>query len=108
MRKYAPINHFPPTLFSPNGSPIYEEMYLFSQPASRLVTGNPSLQIQEYDLSDRGAGVGPMTYSGAPDALPANGFSVGDLCTQSQRGWPRPAGVYSAPKEISKKMFETH
>ena len=44
MRNYARINHFPPTLFSQNGSPIYGEAHLFSQPASRLVTGNPSLQ----------------------------------------------------------------
>jgi hypothetical protein len=44
MRNPAPINHFPPTLFSPNRSPIYEEAHLFSQPASRLVTGNPSIQ----------------------------------------------------------------
>ena len=44
MRNNAPINHFPPTLFSPNRSPIYGEARLFSQPASRLVTGNPSLQ----------------------------------------------------------------
>ena len=44
MRNTAPINHFPPTLFSPNRSPIYGEAHLFSQPASRLVTGNPSLQ----------------------------------------------------------------
>ena len=44
MRNPTLINHFPPTLFSPNRSPIYEEAHLFSQPASRLGTGNPSLQ----------------------------------------------------------------
>ena len=44
MRNTAPITHFPPTLFSPTRSPIYGEARLFSQPASRLVTGNPSLQ----------------------------------------------------------------
>ena len=33
MRNTAPINHFPPTLFSPNRSPIYEEAHLFSQRA---------------------------------------------------------------------------
>src|SRR5664279_1940041 len=33
MRNPAPINHFPPTLFSPNRSPIYGEAHLFSQPA---------------------------------------------------------------------------
>src|ERR1035437_2009740 len=46
MRNPAPINHFPPTLFSPNRSPIYGEAHLFSQPASRLGTGNPSLHGQ--------------------------------------------------------------
>ena len=46
MRNPASINHFPPTLFSPNRSPIYGEAHLFSQPASRLVAGNPSLHGQ--------------------------------------------------------------
>src|ERR1035437_7435096 len=49
MRNTAPINHFPPTLFSPNRSPIYGEAHLFSQPASRLVTGNSSLQGSTVD-----------------------------------------------------------
>src|ERR1035437_1315608 len=31
MRNPAPINHFPPTLFSPNRSPIYGEAHLFSR-----------------------------------------------------------------------------
>src|ERR1035437_9876279 len=43
MRNTALINHFPPTLFSPNRSPIYGEAHFFPQPASRLVTSNPSL-----------------------------------------------------------------
>ena len=43
MRNPAPINHFPPTLFSPNRSPIYGEAHLFSQPVSRLGTGNASV-----------------------------------------------------------------
>src|SRR5664279_599368 len=30
MRNPAPINHFPPTLFSPNGSPIYGEAHFFA------------------------------------------------------------------------------
>jgi hypothetical protein len=34
MRNPAPINHFPPTLFSPNRSPLYGEAHLFSQPES--------------------------------------------------------------------------
>jgi hypothetical protein len=33
MRNIAPINHFPPTLFSPNLSPIYREMHFCSQRA---------------------------------------------------------------------------
>src|ERR1039458_6547684 len=45
MRNHAPINHFPPTLFSPNCSPIYGEAHLFSQPVSRLGTGNPSVSL---------------------------------------------------------------
>src|ERR1017187_8341122 len=45
MRNTAPINHFPPTLFSPNRSPIYGEAHLFSQPVSRLGTGNPSVSL---------------------------------------------------------------
>jgi hypothetical protein len=40
MRNPAPINHFPPTLFSPNRSPIYERRNYFSQPAAELVTGD--------------------------------------------------------------------
>ena len=36
MRNSPAINHFPPTLFSPNRSPIYGEAHLFSPPASRL------------------------------------------------------------------------
>jgi hypothetical protein len=51
MRNYARINHFPPTLFSPNRSPIYGEAHLFSQPASRLVTGNPSLHGEGVSLT---------------------------------------------------------
>jgi hypothetical protein len=46
MRNPAPINHFPPTLFSPNGSTMYGEAHLFSQADSRLVTGNLSLHRQ--------------------------------------------------------------
>src|ERR1035441_1876428 len=46
MRNTAPVTHSPPTLFPPNRSPIYGEAHLFSQPASRLVTGNPSLHGQ--------------------------------------------------------------
>src|ERR1017187_3747311 len=45
MRNTAPINHFPPTLFSPNRSPIYGEAHLFSQPVSSLGTGNPSVSL---------------------------------------------------------------
>src|ERR1017187_3658745 len=48
MRNPAPINHFPPTLFSPNRSPIYGEAHLFSQPALRMVTGNPSVSLGRY------------------------------------------------------------
>jgi hypothetical protein len=43
MRNPAPINHFPPTLFSPNRSSIYERRNYFSQPAAELVTGSPAL-----------------------------------------------------------------
>ena len=32
MRNTSPINHFPPTLFSPNRSPIYERRNYISQP----------------------------------------------------------------------------
>src|ERR1017187_961252 len=46
MRTTAPINHFPPTLFSPSRSPIYGEAHFISQPASKLVTGNSSLRGQ--------------------------------------------------------------
>ena len=44
MRNSAAINHFPPTLFSPNRSPIYGKAHFFAQPASRLVT---ALQLQD-------------------------------------------------------------
>jgi len=40
MRNIEPINHFPPTLFSPNRSPIIGEAHLFSQPASKLVVSD--------------------------------------------------------------------
>jgi hypothetical protein len=40
MRNSLPINDFPPTLFSPNRSPIYGKAHLFSQPAAELVTGD--------------------------------------------------------------------
>jgi hypothetical protein len=42
VRNHLPINHFPPTLFSPNGSPIYERRNYFSQPAAKRVTGSSS------------------------------------------------------------------
>ena len=39
MRNNAPINHFPPTLFSPNHSPIYGEAHLFSAQCLRQWEG---------------------------------------------------------------------
>jgi hypothetical protein len=36
MRNTAPINHFPPTLFSPNRSPIYGEAHFFAAMSSML------------------------------------------------------------------------
>jgi hypothetical protein len=42
MRNNAPINHFSPTPFSPNRSPIYGEAHLFSQSGSERDHGKVS------------------------------------------------------------------
>jgi hypothetical protein len=86
MRNTTPVNHFPPTLFSRNRSPIYGEAHLFSQPALRLVTVNPSLHgqcprailVSDVDrpgeLAAQGAGgVGIIAQVAQPDEFAAAG-----------------------------------
>ena len=69
MRNPAPINHFPPTLFSLNRSPIYEDAHLFSQPASRLVTGNPSVSLGHHS---RGPALALDSIGRLPGKVDAN------------------------------------
>jgi hypothetical protein len=51
MRNTSPINYFPPTLFSPKRSPIYEEEHFFSQAGwvlttRPLTTGLPTVDLR--------------------------------------------------------------
>ena len=125
MRNPAPSNHFPPTLFSPNRSPIYGGAHLFSQPGSRLVTGNCSLQKEvnrrlEFELGawfDGFCGFalvlalsqilehGPL-YRVDNRRLALSGVQKTDYLVVSGDGPVRQG--FSARRRIIKKMFETH
>src|ERR1039458_7843868 len=45
MRNNAPINHFPPTPFSPHRSPIYGGAHLIRAPVNSLHLGRPPLSL---------------------------------------------------------------
>jgi hypothetical protein len=65
MRNSGPINHFPPTLFSLNRSPIYGETYLFSQRATR----SPKSKVQSPKWGGLGALAGRAVASAAAPAF---------------------------------------
>ena len=55
MRNPAPINHFPPTLFSPNRSPIYGEAHLFSPQCLRRRTWATRVVVAQLQGRVKGA-----------------------------------------------------
>src|ERR1035441_9127650 len=111
MRNPTPINHFPPTLFSPNRSPIYEEAHLFSQPASRLVTGNPSVSLGRHSRGPALAldSIGRLRGMGVGNIVPAQNEKLqatppGLLRTIGEGGCASPLGALAHPQHRERTL----